>query len=394
MRDAATDAWIEEARRADCHAVLGRIRSDAKLKKTSSEFVGPCPSCGGTDRFSINRRKNIWFCRMSQRGGDAISLVEYLNGADFLGAVEVITGRPPPKGSGGTLADAELMAQQAREAEERRVLAERAMNDFRVKEIRRAHDIWTAAGPISGSIAESYLRHRGVNPAPGAKLRCLSNLPYWHFVEDKWQVIHEGPAMVAAIQGRDGGFIGCHCTWIDPSFASRSGKATIAHPVTGEMLDAKKVRGSQKGGRIHLGGLMDAARLVVGEGVETVYSVREAESLETRARTLYWSSVNLGNLGGRARESVVHPTATMKDKAGRIRRQKVPGPVPDLDDHDTLRPPANATEIVLLGDGDSDRFTTRNTLLRFAGRWQRPGVSIRAAWAEDGSDFNDMLRAS
>jgi len=320
----------------------------------------------------------------------------HVQGSDFLGAVEALTGRVPPNRA---VSDEERSARAARiaEIEARRIAeaqeAERQHNDFRSKEIARAHRIWSDAGPIEGSVAEAYLRYRGVTWAPGAKLRCASALPYWHFVAGNWKIVHEGPAMVAAILGRSGRFIGCHCTWIDHSFTSRSGKATIAHPETGELLDAKKVRGSQKGGHIHLAGIWNGAtRLVVGEGIETVYSVREAEGVEARSRTLYWSSVNLGNLGGRASESVVHPDATMTDKAGRIRRQKVPGPVPNLEDIDTLMPPDHVDEIVLLGDGDSDPFSTRNTLLRFAARWHRPGRTIRAAWADAGDDFNDMLR--
>ena len=328
---------------------------------------------------------------MSAKGGDAIALVQYLNGADFLGAVEEITGRPPPDGRNGVTADPQLMAAQAAQAEALRLRAEREMNEFRSKEIRRAHEIWTAAGPVSGSVAESYLRYRGVTPAPGAKLRSLTKLPYWHFVSGTWKVIHEGPAMVAAIQGRDAAFIGCHCTWIDPGLATRKGKAEIVHPETGELLDAKKVRGSQKGGHIHLAGDAECRALIIGEGIETVYAVREALIAAGVGPSLFWSSVNLGNLGGRARESVMHPTLSTSDKAGRIRRQKVPGPVPDLEDFDSLMPPDHVTGITLLGDGDSDRFTTGNVLRRFAARWQRPGRVIKAAWADDGHDFSDMM---
>ena len=35
----------------------------AKLKKSGRERVGPCPVCGGVDRFAIRPDKNIWNCR-------------------------------------------------------------------------------------------------------------------------------------------------------------------------------------------------------------------------------------------------------------------------------------------------------------------------------------------
>jgi hypothetical protein len=263
-RDADFQAWADAARGADCLTVLGLIRPGHGLKVGRAEAVGPCPACGGSDRFSINRRKNLWHCRVAGRGGDAIALVEYVDGADFLGAVETITGRPPPTGGSGVRADPAKIAAQEKAAAEAQAKRARDDNAFRTKEIRRAHDIWSNAGAMPGSVAEAYLRYRGVNPAPGAKLRSYLKLPYWHCVHGVWKVIHEGPAMVAAIQGPDMAFIGCHITYIDASFASAKGKAEIFDPATGEMLDAKKVRGSQKGGHIHLAGPEVMLKLKVG----------------------------------------------------------------------------------------------------------------------------------
>jgi phage/plasmid primase-like uncharacterized protein len=40
------------------------------------ERVGPCPRCGGTDRFSINTRKQLFNCRGCRKGGDVIELVK------------------------------------------------------------------------------------------------------------------------------------------------------------------------------------------------------------------------------------------------------------------------------------------------------------------------------
>ena len=364
-----------------------------------TRFVGPCPGCGGTDRFSLNIRKNIFWCRKSAEGGDAIALARHVQACQFLEAVELLTGRPAP---GRTVSEADRQArsrrvaelEEKRAAEAERIAAEE--NEFRTREIERARKIWKAAGCIDGSIAEAYLRHRGVEAPKGAKLRAASDLPYWHHIGGEWRSIYSGPAMVAAIQGRDERFIGCHITWIDKRLATRSGKAEIMHPETGEILDAKKVRGSQKGGHIHLGGVAVAPRrFVVGEGIETVLSVRTAEIAAGRSPwTLYWSSVNLHNLGGKSAGSVPHPSLTMTDSRGRTRAQRVPGPAPDLDDHAVIAPPADVDHILLLGDGDSDHFTTRNVLLRFAARWQRPGRTIRAAWADAGSDFNDMLRGA
>lgn len=402
-RDPAFEEWIEEARALPIARALDLVAPHHAITR-KTRFVGPCPGCGGVDRFSLNIRKNIFWCRKSAEGGDAISLARHVHSCDFLEAVEQLTGRPAP---GRTVSEEEKRERARRVAQieaDRKQQAERqaaAANEFRTREIARAHKIWKSAGKLEGSMAAAYLRHRGLVAIPGAKLRAASDLPYWHNIAGEWRTIYTGPALVAAIQGRDGRFIGCHITWVDPALQTVSGKACIVHPETGEILDAKKVRGSQKGGHIALGG-EGVRRLVVGEGIETVLSVQLVEStrkgdLSTdnpASSTIYWSSVNLHNLGGKSAGSVPHPELTLTDSRGRTRAQRVPGPVPDFSDTDVLAPPEDVSEILLLGDGDSEPFTTRNVLLRFAARWQRPHRTIRAAWAAAGADFNDMLRGA
>jgi Toprim domain-containing protein/CHC2-type zinc finger protein len=59
----------------------------------ASEMAGPCPPCGGTDRFSINIKLQVWNCRGCVKGGgDAISLLSHVRGLGFREAVEDLTG--------------------------------------------------------------------------------------------------------------------------------------------------------------------------------------------------------------------------------------------------------------------------------------------------------------
>jgi hypothetical protein len=79
-------------------------RHGFKLRRVGKELIGPCPRCGGTDRFAINLAENIWNCRHCKPGklsGDPIGFVQWLNGCDFAGAVEYLTGEPMPKRNGG-----------------------------------------------------------------------------------------------------------------------------------------------------------------------------------------------------------------------------------------------------------------------------------------------------
>jgi hypothetical protein len=93
--DAAFEAWVEEARSLPLEA--GLLGHAVDLKRMGRELVGPCPVCGGHDRFAINDAKGVWNCRgCGLGGGDAISLTMHLEGCGFLEAVEALTGEPRP----------------------------------------------------------------------------------------------------------------------------------------------------------------------------------------------------------------------------------------------------------------------------------------------------------
>ncbi|MBO0715749.1 MAG: AAA family ATPase [Rhizobiales bacterium] len=89
----ASDALIETARSVPIEDVITRYGH--KLRRSGQERIGPCPKCGGTDRFSINVKENVWHCRQCKPdsiAGDVIGLVEWLYGDKFEEAVERLTG--------------------------------------------------------------------------------------------------------------------------------------------------------------------------------------------------------------------------------------------------------------------------------------------------------------
>jgi putative DNA primase/helicase len=73
---APQDPRVEEARAV-------RIEDEAARRGIKlhggNERSGPCPVCGGTDRFSINVKKQLWNCRHCGKGGDVIALVRHLD---------------------------------------------------------------------------------------------------------------------------------------------------------------------------------------------------------------------------------------------------------------------------------------------------------------------------
>jgi DNA primase len=98
MKSAAFDSWIEKARAVRIENELAR--RGIKLEGRKKELGGPCPQCGGDDRFSINTEKQVFHSRNCNVGGDVTALVSHLDGCDFLAACEVLTGEPLPKPNG------------------------------------------------------------------------------------------------------------------------------------------------------------------------------------------------------------------------------------------------------------------------------------------------------
>lgn len=49
-------------------------------KKTASEWAGPCPECGGRDRFIVWVHKAAWYCRGCEISGDAVEFLRRFEG--------------------------------------------------------------------------------------------------------------------------------------------------------------------------------------------------------------------------------------------------------------------------------------------------------------------------
>lgn len=396
--------WIDEARGVSIEqALAGRATA---LKPSGVERIGPCPVCGGRDGFSIHPGKRVFNCRRGGVGGDAIALVQHLDGCEFLVACEILNGRPPPDRARGETPEARAERERAQAVRQRQAAQDEARkteeaNRFRERERRACWQHWDGARrSLAGTPAEAYLRCRGLVVPEGAALRCAPEHDFFERLTVEGsstkanRVIHSGPALLAAIRGPNGKFAGLHATWLDAT--GPSGKLEIFHPETGELLPAKKVRGSATGGHIPLVRHAAPTDLVLGEGIETVLSVWRALSAagwEHLAGAAFWAAYSLGNIGGAATKSVPHPSETQTDSLGRVRARLVPGPVPDLS-RPSLPIPASVERVWLLGDGDSERVRTENALHRGAVRFraQRPGRQVVVCWAPAGEDFNDVLR--
>jgi hypothetical protein len=149
------DDLIDRARNCDIRAVAEQY--GARLKKVAAvEFAGPCPICGGRDRFSINTRKQVWNCRHcggDGKGGDAIALAQHLGGLPFRKAIEELAGgRWEPKSATPPAKPAPAKGNPDYERHQHEV----------------ARWLWGQRRPLAGTIGETYLRKaRGVGgPLP------------------------------------------------------------------------------------------------------------------------------------------------------------------------------------------------------------------------------------
>jgi hypothetical protein len=116
------------------------------------ECCGPCPVCGGTDRFSVNVKKQVWNCRGCGVGGDVIALVQHLDRTGFVTAVQMLAGERISFPAAPMVAPA----------------GSAAAEDYEQEQHRKATWLWSQRKPFAGSIAETYLRKvRGIEgPLP------------------------------------------------------------------------------------------------------------------------------------------------------------------------------------------------------------------------------------
>lgn len=64
--------------------ILALTGACTELKRVGSQYMGPCPFCGGEDRFYVSPRKQAWGCRHCTPGyNDAISFVAKRDGLNL-----------------------------------------------------------------------------------------------------------------------------------------------------------------------------------------------------------------------------------------------------------------------------------------------------------------------
>lgn len=198
----------------------------AKLKRAGAEWKCCCPlHSDRTPSFTIFDNGRRWWCFGCGVGGDVLDFIQALHGvglreaAAMLGEIGLPTVSLPPM--------------PVKEAGDR---------------TGEAREIWRAASPVEGTLAESYLRSRGIAIDLPPSLR-FASIPYGK---------RGGPlpCLVCCIQSPDGPVQGIQRVYLAPD---GTGKADVPKP--------KLSLGKVSGGALRLAPL-DGEELVVTEGPE------------------------------------------------------------------------------------------------------------------------------
>ena len=126
-----------------------------------------------------------------------------------------------------------------------------------------AKRLFAASKPLTGSLAASYLRSRGITQASNLEaLRFHPRCYYKPGEDDSPGTPGAFPALIAAVTDNDGVQTGTHRTWLDPSGLT---KANVASP--------RRAMGNILGNAVRLGNANNV--LIAGEGIEAMLSLLE-----------------------------------------------------------------------------------------------------------------------
>jgi Toprim domain len=125
-----------------------------------------------------------------------------------------------------------------------------------------ARRLFAMAQPIPGTIAEVYLRRRGITGLHGLAV-ALRFHPRCYYRPDGDAPTETWPALIAAVTDLAGMITGAHRTWLDPSGHD---KAPVNTP--------RRAMGHLLGNGVRFGIVHDV--MAAGEGIETMLSLRSA----------------------------------------------------------------------------------------------------------------------
>lgn len=161
--------------------LLPLVEQDAQLKREGAWYIGPCPFCGGTDRFNLRHTDQgwKWFCRHCGDGKyhTAIDYIMRRSNCDFKAAITEMGGNKPPER--GSWMRPQATPPPISETIETPGPLWRERGNAYIEECRQR--LWTKAGET----AYLWLRKRGLSDTTLAKYRIGFN------PEDRFETLEQ-----------------------------------------------------------------------------------------------------------------------------------------------------------------------------------------------------------
>lgn len=238
---------IAEAKSVDLPSLIG---AHVALKRRGAAFWGRCPfHKEKTPSFKVE--KEFYICFGCGKKGDAISWIREAEHLSFEAAVRRLSRSDAPARFCGI-----------------RTKPSRQENDD-AKRRRRAALIWEAAQPIRGTLADEYLRFRGIRNRQSAELRFA---PAVEHTATKASY----PALIARVSGDDG-----FCA-VQRTYLARD------KPAKADVSPNKMTLGPMDKGAVRL--FPVGERLGLAEGVETALSASQLYAVPC------WATLSAGRL--------------------------------------------------------------------------------------------------
>lgn len=236
---------------------------------------GPCPVCGGKDRFRFDDKegRGTFYCNQCGAGA-GVKLLQLYHGWDFETAIRQL---------GGVLGVQAGLYEpiQIKVILDKQPVVQKAYRREQV-EVRQKQlqNVWRCSSPvIIGDPVDRYLQARGIklNNFPSV-LRFHSALPYY---DDDRSLLGLFPALVALVQKVKGEVVTLHRTYLGDGC-----KANVPKP---KKLMSPITPGASNGAAISLYEPCNG-KLVLAEGIETALAIHVATHLPV------WATVSANGM--------------------------------------------------------------------------------------------------
>lgn len=258
---------VRERRGSFSPSEIQRIRDTTRISDVIGRFVtwdmkksnpgradwwAPCPFHGEKNAsFHCEDGKGRYHCFGCGESGDVFKFLQEKAGLTFPEAVAEL---------GGTAEKSQISPaerERARRDRERRIAADRVKQERKQESTReRAFRLWKEGEPLAGTLAETYLRRRGVDfefSFPSLRFHASMRHP---------ETGDRSPCLMAAVQAPDDRFLGIWRIYLSPDGGKLTG-------VEAEKLGLGAY--IEFGGGVRLGAQHGTVNVV--EGIETGFGV-------------------------------------------------------------------------------------------------------------------------